>query len=66
MKGEFLVRVLDMLGEPSWRYRDPEAWHRLESELGVGLPEDFKEIVDAYAPVQLNGHLYLTHPATER
>ncbi|MFJ3198608.1 SMI1/KNR4 family protein [Streptomyces griseoviridis] len=32
----------------------------------MGLPEEFKEIVDAYAPVQLNGHLYLSHPATER
>ncbi|WP_416956195.1 SMI1/KNR4 family protein [Streptomyces sp. Agncl-13] len=67
MKNEnFLERVLVMLGEPSWRYRDPEAWRRVENELGVGLPADYKEIVDAYAPVQINGHLYLTHPATER
>lgn len=22
--------------------------------------------MDAYAPIQLNGHLYLSHPATER
>ncbi len=55
-----------MLGEPSWQYQDPEAWLKLEDELGVGLLEDFKEIVDAYAPVQLNGHLYLSHPAIER
>ncbi|MFE2068735.1 SMI1/KNR4 family protein [Streptomyces sp. NPDC059467] len=59
-------RVLEMLGEPSWRYRDPEAWRTLESELGTALPADYKEIVDAYAPVQVNGHLFLGHPATER
>lgn len=61
-----LGRVLGMLGEPSWRYRDPGAWHELEGELGVRFPADYKEIVDAYAPVHLNGHLYLSHPATER
>jgi hypothetical protein len=66
MKDAHLGRVLEMLGEPSWRYRGPEAWHKLENELGVSLPADFKEIVDAYAPVQINGHLYLNHPATER
>ncbi|MBT1094216.1 SMI1/KNR4 family protein [Streptomyces sp. Tu102] len=55
-----------MLGEPSWRYRDTAAWRKLESDLGVELPTDYKEIVDAYAPVQINGHLHLSHPATER
>ncbi|WP_282700783.1 SMI1/KNR4 family protein [Streptomyces sp. CC219B] len=66
MKKDYLGRVLDMLGEPSWQYRDPEAWRKLENELGVSLPADYKEIIDAYAPVQINGHLYLSHPATER
>ncbi|MEV6183071.1 SMI1/KNR4 family protein [Streptomyces sp. NPDC052016] len=66
MTEDYLERVRDVLGEPSWRYRDPEAWRKLESELGVSLPADYKEIVDAYAPVQINGHLYLSHPATER
>ncbi|MFF7639831.1 SMI1/KNR4 family protein [Streptomyces canus] len=55
-----------MLGEPLWRYRAPGTWDELERELGVALPSDYKEIVDAYAPVQINGHLYLSHPATER
>ncbi|WP_406172802.1 SMI1/KNR4 family protein [Streptomyces sp. NBC_00996] len=66
MDKDHLGRVLEMLGEPSWRYRDPEAWRKLESELGASLPADYKEIVDAYAPVHINGHLYLNHPATER
>ncbi|HEX6434101.1 MAG TPA: SMI1/KNR4 family protein [Gemmatimonadales bacterium] len=55
-----------MLGEPPTRYRDPDAWRKLEDGLGADLPADYKEIVDAYAPLHLNRHLYLSHPATER
>ncbi|MER5565958.1 SMI1/KNR4 family protein [Streptomyces goshikiensis] len=55
-----------MLGDPPRRYADPSAWARLEGELGFPLPDDYKAIVDGYAPVKLNGHLYLDHPATER
>jgi hypothetical protein len=55
-----------MLGDPPMRYRDPDAWRKLENELGTDLPADYKEIVDAYAPLHLNRHLYLSHPATER
>ncbi|MEU8932883.1 SMI1/KNR4 family protein [Streptomyces sp. NPDC048409] len=66
MKDDYLGRVWEMLGEPSWRYRNPEAWHKLEADVGVRFPEDFKKIVDAYAPVLINGHLSLSHPATER
>ncbi|WP_416985752.1 SMI1/KNR4 family protein [Streptomyces sp. T028] len=66
MQDSYLERVLEMLGEPPGRYRDTEAWLKLETELAVGLPADYKEIVDGYAPVQINGHLYLSHPATER
>ncbi|MET8405178.1 SMI1/KNR4 family protein [Streptomyces sp900116325] len=66
MKDDHLGRLLEMFGEPTWRYRDPVAWQKLENELGVSLPEDFKVITDAYAPVMINSHLYLSHPATER
>ncbi|WP_324788811.1 SMI1/KNR4 family protein [Streptomyces sp. H51] len=66
MPENWLERVLDMLGEPLSRYRDPAAWRELESSLGLSLPADYREIIDGYAPVQINGHLYLGHPATER
>ncbi|MFD3621640.1 hypothetical protein ACFWWT_41895 [Streptomyces sp. NPDC058676] len=67
MRESYLGRVLDTLGEPPGRYRDPAAWSRLENDLGVILPTDFKEIVvDCYAPVLINGHLSLKHPATGR
>lgn len=66
MRDSHLDRVLDMLGEPPCRYGNPLAWRELENALGIALPEDYKEIVDSYAPVQINHHLYLHHPATER
>ncbi|WP_258572831.1 SMI1/KNR4 family protein [Streptomyces sp. KM273126] len=66
MSQSYLQRVLEMLGDPQARYRDAAAWSALEADLGVVLPADYKKIVDAYAPVLVNGHLYLSHPATER
>jgi hypothetical protein len=66
MSANYLERVLAMLGEPTGRYRNPMAWRELEDDLGVNLPEDYKEIIDAYAPIQVNHHLYLHHPATDR
>ncbi|MFD4589008.1 SMI1/KNR4 family protein [Streptomyces sp. NPDC058434] len=61
---DYLQAVFDMLGPAESRYADPAAWLRLEQELGRELPTDYKAIVDAYAPVQLNGHLGLSsHPA---
>jgi hypothetical protein len=66
MEKNYLARVLEMLGEPSCRYGDREAWRKLENELGMDLPRDYKDIVDAYAPIHINGHLYLSHPATGR
>ncbi|MFF5936778.1 SMI1/KNR4 family protein [Streptomyces sp. NPDC012508] len=55
-----------MLGAPQARPRDPRAWAALEASICGSLPSDFKDLIDAYAPIQLNGHLYLMHPATER
>ncbi|AUY53617.1 SMI1/KNR4 family protein [Streptomyces sp. CB01881] len=40
-------------------------WGHLETTLETELPTDFKAIVAAYAPIQLNGHLFLSHPNTE-
>lgn len=62
----YMARLLTVLGEPSMRYCDAMAWSRLERDLRVSLPEEYKEIVDGYAPVEINGHLHLMHPATRR
>ncbi|MFC8419712.1 hypothetical protein ACFUN7_02250 [Streptomyces sp. NPDC057236] len=62
----YMARLLTVLGEPSMRYRDAVAWSRLERDLRVSLPAEYKEIVDGYAPVEINGHLLLMHPATRR
>jgi hypothetical protein len=63
---DYLRAALDMIGPPENRYADPAAWARLEAELGTELPADYKTVVDAYAPIQINVHLYLSHPATPR
>lgn len=61
---DYLQAVLAMLGPEEGRLTDPAAWLKLEGELGRTLPSDYKRIVDAYAPVQINGHLSLAHPAS--
>ncbi|MCY0937341.1 SMI1/KNR4 family protein [Streptomyces sp. H34-S4] len=63
---DYLTATMTMLGPPENLYADPHAWTRLHEELGVDLPADYQAIIDAYAPIELNGHLYLHHPATER
>ncbi|WP_415954011.1 SMI1/KNR4 family protein [Streptomyces sp. KLOTTS4A1] len=63
---DYLAAVMKMLGPAENRYADPAAWDRLHAELGIRLPSDFRAVVDAFAPVMINGHLYLDHPATER
>ncbi|GDY80589.1 hypothetical protein SAV31267_100740 [Streptomyces avermitilis] len=32
----------------------------------IQLPSDYQALVDAYVPIHLNVHLYLSHSATER
>ncbi|MEV0036861.1 SMI1/KNR4 family protein [Streptomyces sp. NPDC050804] len=63
---DYLRALVGVLGEPPTLHASPSAWQDLERELGFELPEDYKGIIDGYAPVRLNGHLYLLHPATHR
>ncbi|SDT83439.1 SMI1 / KNR4 family (SUKH-1) [Streptomyces sp. TLI_053] len=63
---DYLAEVFAMLGPGDDRFASPEAWADLEAELRTKLPEDYKAVIDAYAPMQINGHLILKHPATER
>jgi hypothetical protein len=63
---DYLDAVMAMLGPAQNRYANPAAWERLHAELGLQLPPDYQVVVDAFAPVKINGHLYLSHPATER
>lgn len=63
---DYLPAVLAMLGQAQNRYADPSAWDRLHAELGIQLPSDYRALVDAYAPIRLNSHLHLDHPATDR
>lgn len=60
-----LAAAMAMLGPAENRHADPAAWDLLHAELGIQLPPDYRIVVDAFAPIQINGHLYLSHPATE-
>ncbi|MFI8389530.1 hypothetical protein [Streptomyces sp. NPDC085540] len=60
---DHLRAVFDMLGPGPDRPGDPDAWLRLEQEIGRELPADCKSITDAYAPVPLHRHPYLTSGA---
>ncbi|MEU9091500.1 SMI1/KNR4 family protein [Streptomyces sp. NPDC048428] len=63
---DYLAAAMAMLGPAQNRYADAGAWDRLHTELGIQLPPDYRTLVDAFAPIQINRHLYLAHPATER
>ncbi|MFE5592251.1 SMI1/KNR4 family protein [Streptomyces sp. NPDC056549] len=58
-----LSEIRALLGEPRFNWSDPAPWTELEQEFGVEFPADFREIVDAYGSVTVNGQLYLEHPA---
>ncbi|MEV5726258.1 SMI1/KNR4 family protein [Streptomyces pharetrae] len=58
-----LSEIRALLGEPRFNWSDPAPWVELEQELGLRFPADFREIVDAYGSIQINGQLYLEHPA---
>ncbi|MEU6623228.1 SMI1/KNR4 family protein [Streptomyces litmocidini] len=58
-----LSDVRALLGESRFDWSDPEPWNELEREFGVAFPADFREIVDAYGSISINGQLYLKHPA---
>jgi hypothetical protein len=58
-----LSEIKALLGEPRFNWSDPAPWIGLERELGIEFPADFREIVDAYGSIEINGQLYLEHPA---
>ncbi|MFV0138152.1 SMI1/KNR4 family protein [Streptomyces sp. HMX87] len=58
-----MSEIAALLGEPGFNWSDPAPWVELEQEFGFEFPADFREIVDAYGSVQINGQLYLEHPA---
>jgi hypothetical protein len=58
-----ISEIKALLGEPRFNWSDPAPWLELERELGIEFPADFREIVDAYGSIEINGQLYLEHPA---
>ncbi|MFE3591514.1 SMI1/KNR4 family protein [Streptomyces niveus] len=58
-----LSDIKALLGEPRFNWSDPAPWIELEQELGIEFPADFREIVNAYGSIEINGQLYLNHSA---
>ncbi|MHC5702628.1 SMI1/KNR4 family protein [Streptomyces tirandamycinicus] len=60
---DYLRAVFAMLGESTAPSEgSARQWRALEARLGTVRPDDYEAVVDAYAPVQMNGHLYLVSP----
>lgn len=57
-----LPEIMALLGEPQFNWSDPGPWIGVEQDLGCEFPVDFREIVDAYGSVVINGNLHLRHP----
>jgi len=58
-----LPEIIDVLGEPQFNWSDPAPWIEVEQEFGIQFPVDFREVVNAYGSVVINGQLHLRHPA---
>ncbi|WP_225080921.1 SMI1/KNR4 family protein [Streptomyces sp. CoT10] len=58
-----LPEIQARLREPRFNWSDPAPWTKLEQEFGIEFPADFREIVNAYGSIEINGQLYLKHPA---
>ncbi|MFG2978218.1 SMI1/KNR4 family protein [Streptomyces sp. NPDC048331] len=65
MINDYHQAVVGLLGKPMHVFANHVAWQPIEESIGTSLPQDYKDLIDAYAPVQVNGHLRLEHPVNE-
>ncbi|MDY0815648.1 hypothetical protein [Kitasatospora purpeofusca] len=57
-----LDEIYRIFGRPSPHGYEGGAWREVEDYLGLSLPVDFKEFVDAYGPGMVCGELVIFHP----
>lgn len=50
----------EMIGEPSWR-RPRVDWEAIKSQLGFGLPADYRDFIDTYGPGKF-GNIIISAP----
>ncbi|MFJ7966615.1 hypothetical protein [Streptomyces sp. NPDC096324] len=53
-----LEEIKALLGDPGFHWSDAAPWTRLEQELGVSFPADFRALTDACGPVLISGGPY--------
>lgn len=58
-----LERIRELLGAPTFGGGSPSDWNDLHRALGVTLPKDCRDFVDAYGPGRVNVALIFRHPA---
>ncbi|MCC0093230.1 SMI1/KNR4 family protein [Streptomyces flavotricini] len=63
MTDRYVQATMDVLGAARDVFSGHDTWRPLEEAIDAQLPDDYKALIDAYGPVQVNGHLYLEHPA---
>lgn len=54
--------VVRFLGEPQFNDFSTSTWRKIEGELGISLPGDYRSFASAYGPCVLFGVLYMSHP----
>ncbi|MCT9092386.1 SMI1/KNR4 family protein [Streptomyces sp. ASQP_92] len=58
----YLTQVIRLLGGDGDPRPCPDKWREIEAEYAISLPVDYKELIERFAPVELNNRLYLHHP----
>ncbi len=59
-----LDRLLERVSAPPGRAGIREAWVETGRSLETALPSDFKQLIDAYGPGTLCGHIYWFTPSS--
>jgi hypothetical protein len=64
---DYFKRLTTMVPAPEEPFEagDPDSFTRVEVELGLELPEDYKQLVQTYGRGQWQGFWYLLNPFTE-
>ncbi|MCX5386972.1 SMI1/KNR4 family protein [Streptomyces sp. NBC_00083] len=58
----YLTRVCRLLGWDGDPRPCPDRWGEIEAEYSLSLPAEYKELIEKFAPAEIDNRLYLYHP----
>ncbi|MFB6890418.1 SMI1/KNR4 family protein [Kitasatospora sp. NPDC056327] len=61
---DHLSELRGIIGPPSGPGVSAAGWRRVEHDLGVSLPEEFKVLADWYSPIRIGRSILLANPET--